>query len=370
MHSNLLGPAAARAILLVGLILWTASGGTAAAQDLNDITLQLSSTTGNPGDTIEVAVNLVGDDILPESMVLFFTYDPEVLTPLEDAYELVLRDPLSGEPILDGDGNTIANFSAVRPSENLRGSGKAVDTEVYGDEGVVGVSIQGLNQLEIAPGEILTMAFAVAGDATDGTTTDIAGVSEGSEVLIPDGEGGVIVLVSSAARTGDEGEEEVTYDFEDVAVPIGCVPPAAPGGITATQNRNDSVVVSWSAVAGENIEYRVYRSTTNSAASAAPIGEGWQTEATFSDITALLPQTEPGEGCNAPDVTTEVHYFYWVKARSEEGCESPLSATPAEGFRTGSGARSAAMGSILAAALLLIALSGLPVRRGRVVAHQ
>lgn len=370
MHSNLLGSAAARAILLAGLILWNTGVGTAAAQDLNDITLQLSSTTGNPGDTIEVVVSLIGDDILPESMVLFLAYDPEILTPLEDAYELVLRDPLSGEPILDGDGNTIANFSAVRPSENLRASGKAVDTEVYGNEGVVGVSIQGLNELEIAPGDLFTMAFAVAVDAVDGTTTDIVGVSEGSEILIPDGEGGVIVLVSSAARTDGATVVDVTYDFEDVAVPIGCVPPAAPGGITASQNRSDSVVVSWRPVAGENIEYRVYRSRTNNAASAAPIGEGWQTEVSFSDITALLPQTTVGEGCNAPDVTTEVRYFYWVKARSEEGCESPLSATPAEGFRTGSGARTAATGSVLAAVLLLIVLSGLPARRGHTVAHQ
>ena len=177
MHSNLLGSTAARAILLTGLILWAISGGIAAAQDLNDITLSLSSTTGNPGDTIEVVVSLIGDDVLPESMVLFLAYDPAVLTPLEDAYELVLRDPLSGEPILDGDGNTIASFSAVRPSENLRGSGKAVDTEVYREEGVVGVSIQGLNELEIAPGELFTMAFAVAADATDGITTDIIGVS-------------------------------------------------------------------------------------------------------------------------------------------------------------------------------------------------
>ena len=118
-------------------------------------------------------------------------------------------------------------------------------------------------------------------------------------------------------------------------------------------------------MAGESIEYRVYRSRTNSAGSAAPIGEGWQTEATFSDITALLPQTEVGEGCNAPDVTTEVRYFYWVKARSEEGCESSLSATSAEGFRTGTAARAAAMGSAFAGMLLLLVLSGMPARWSR-----
>lgn len=368
MHSNLLGSVSARAILLASLILGTTGVGTAAAQDLNDITLQLSSTTGNPGDTIEVTMTLVADEVLPGSMIVFFTYDPEVLTPLEDAYELVVRDPLSGDPILDGNGNTIATFSTLRPSENLRASGKGTDLEVYGDEGVVGLSITG-GQLEMTPGELFTMAFTVSAGAEDGTTTSINGVGEGSEVLLPNGSGGFNVLVTSVARTGDGGEEDVTYDFEDVLVPIGCVPPVAPGGITATQNLNESVALTWSAVAGENIEYRVYRSTTNSAASAAPIGEGWQTEATFSDITALLPQTTAGEGCNAPDVTTEVHYFYWVKARSEEGCESPLSATPAEGFRTGSAARSAAVGSAFAGLLLLLVLSGMPARPGRATAR-
>lgn len=367
MSRKLFGSATAPAILLASLLMWAAGMGLAAAQEGNDITLRLGSTTGNAGDAIEVTVTMEADDILPESLVLFLAYDPAVLTPVEDAYELVLRDALSGEPILDGEGNTIATFSALRPSENLRGSGKSIDSETYGDEGVLGVSIQGLNMLEIAPGELFTVAFQVAEDAAEGTTTEIAGVSEGAEVLIPDGNGGVTAVATSAARSvetspGNFEVVDVTYRYEDVAVPIGCVPPVAPGGVTATQNRSDSVFVSWSAVAGAGIEYRVYRSTANNAATAAPIGEGWQAEATFSDITALVPEVVPGEGCNAPDTLREVRYFYWVKARSEEGCESPLSAAPAEGFRTAGSARFAAMGTLFAAAVLLLALSTASVR--------
>ncbi len=367
MYRKLFGSATAPVIVLASLLLWAAGMGSAAAQEGNDITLRLGSTTGNPGDSIEVSVTLEADDVLPESLVLFFAYDPTVLAPVEDAYELVLRDALSGEPILDSEGNTIADFTAVRPSENLRGSGKSIDSETYGDEGVLGVSIQGLNMLEIAAGELFTVAFQVAEDATDGTTTDIVGVSEGFEVLIPDGNGGVTAVATSAARSvetspGTFEVVDVTYLFEDVTVPIGCVPPVAPGGVTATQNRSDSVFVSWSAVAGTGIEYRVYRNTTNNSATAAPIGEGWQTEATFSDITALVPEVIPGEGCNAPDTLQEVHYFYWVKARSEEGCESPLSAAPAEGFRTATSARFAAMGTLFAAAALLFALSTVSMR--------
>ncbi|MBL7649046.1 MAG: hypothetical protein JNK74_22950 [Candidatus Hydrogenedentes bacterium] len=367
MSRKLFGSATAPAILLASLLMWAAGMGLAAAQEGNDITLRLGSTTGNAGDAIEVTVTMEADDILPESLVLFLAYDPAVLTPVEDAYELVLRDALSGEPILDGEGNTIATFSALRPSENLRGSGKSIDSETYGDEGVLGVSIQGLNMLEIAPGELFTVAFQVAEDAAEGTTTEIAGVSEGAEVLIPDGNGGVTAVATSAARSvetspGNFEVVDVTYRYEDVAVPIGCVPPVAPGGVTATQNRSDSVFVSWSAVAGAGIEYRVYRNTANNAATAAPIGEGWQAEATFSDITALVPEVVPGEGCNAPDTLREVRYFYWVKARSEEGCESPLSAAPAEGFRTAGSARFAAMGTLFASAVLLLALSTAPMR--------
>jgi hypothetical protein len=367
MYRKLFGSATAPAIVLASLLLGAAGMGAATAQEGNDITLRLGSTTGNPGDSIEVSVTLEADDVLPESLVLFLAYDPAVLTPVEDAYELVLRDALSGEPILDGEGNTIAAFTAVRPSENLRGSGKSIDSETYGDEGVLGVSIQGLNMLEIAAGELFTVAFQVAEDATDGTTTDIVGVSEGFEVLIPDGNGGVTAVATSAARSvetspGTFEVVDVTYRFEDVPVPIGCVPPVAPGGVTATRNRSDSVFISWSAVTGTGIEYRVYRNTNNNSATAAPIGEGWQTEATFSDITALVPEVIPGEGCNAPDTRQEVHYFYWVKARSEEGCESPLSAAPAEGFRTATSARFAAMGTLFAAAVLLFALSAVPMR--------
>lgn len=363
MYRKFFGSAPARVIPLAALILWAASLGTAAAQASNDITLRLSSTTGNAGDTIEATLTLAATDVLPESLVLFFTYDPAVLTPLEDAYELVLRDPLSGEPILDGDGNTIATLSAVRPSENLRGSGKSIDSEIYGEEGVLGVSLQGLNTNPITPGELFTVAFKVADSTPNGTLTDIAGVSVGAEVLLPDGAGGVTPVATSAARTVGSEVVDVTYAFEDVSVPIGCVTPDAPAGVTASQVRTDSVFVTWSAVAGTGIEYRVYRSRTNNVASAAPIGEGWQTEATFNDITALVPVVIPGEGCNAQDTVEEVHYFYWVKARSEEGCESPLSTTPAEGFRAASGARSAAMGAIATVLIMLTLLYRVPAGR-------
>ena len=90
--------------------------------------------------------------------------------------------------------------------------------------------------------------------------------------------------------------------------------------------------MSWSPVTGENVEYRVYRASTDNPASAIPIGEGWQTGTTFNDITAQVPVVMPGP-CNLPGMAEPVSYFYWVRAREGEGCESALSATPAEGYR-------------------------------------
>ena len=91
--------------------------------------------------------------------------------------------------------------------------------------------------------------------------------------------------------------------------------------------------IGWSAVATTGAEYRVYRNTVNNAASALALGAEWQTSTSFLDISALVPVVVPGDGCTVPDQVTEVNYFYWVRARTPEGCQGGLSATSAQGFR-------------------------------------
>lgn len=337
MHANPNGAARACAVVLSGLAFLAVAAIPANAQDPNDITLRLSATTGNPGDSVEVSVALETDDIFPETFAVFLAYDGAALEPLPEAFEIIARNEFTGEPLVDNDGNTIADFSLVRLSDAVVDAGKLATFETYTDAEAVGVLVHGLNQEPIPEGVVFTLAFRILETVPDGSMTDILGLDDASDIHVPDGDGGVSRLVSSFTRTvpaesGGTNVELLTYGFENTVVIVGCIPAAAPSGVSASQDQSDAVVVSWNAVAGSNIEYRVYRGTTSSAIGAVPIGEGWQTATTFSDITALVPEVDQGD-CFNPGQVSEVHYFYWVRARSQEGCESDLSATPAEGFR-------------------------------------
>lgn len=362
MHANPLaapGAGLLRNGCALALALWAFS---AAAQEPNDITLRLSATTGNPGDTVEVSVELVAGDVLPETFALFLAYDPAALVPLPQAYEIVARNEFTGEPILDRQGNTVAALSLVRLDSAVSAAGKNATFEIYPNPGAIGVLVHGLNQNPIPAGPLFTVAFRILESVEDGSMTDILGVDPESEVHVPDGQGGVVRLESSFSRTVPDSETEVellSFGFENTAVLVGCAPPAAPTGVTATTNRSDAVVVSWNAVAGANIEYRVFRFTSDSAVSAQPLGEAWQTGTTFNDITARVPEIVPAD-CAMPDTVNEVRYFYWVKARSQEGCESPFSASPAQGHRIQS-AKQVAAGVLPLALFVAVAVAA--VRR-------
>lgn len=369
------GAVIARAIVLGGLVALAVFQLPVAAQEPNDITLRLTSTTGNPGDTVEVSVELVADDALPESFALFLAYDPAALQPEEDAYEIIARDEFTGEPILDNDGNTIADFNPVRLSEGAADAGKTAAHQIYTGPGAIGIVVLGINQNPIPAGELLTVAFRIRDDVPDGSMTDVIGVDEAAQIHVPNGQGGADQLISSFTRTVDNGGEPdvvlMTYDFENTAVIIGCIPVAAPTGVSATQDRSDGVLVSWSGVAGENVEYRVYRATVNNATAAVPIGAGWQSATSFLDITARVPEVTMGE-CLMPAEVSEVHYFYWVRARGMEGCEGDLSAQSAEGYRVQANAKQMASvlpqpadaSRILVFALVVLGL-GLAGRRAR-----
>ncbi|MCF6285831.1 MAG: hypothetical protein L3K26_11625, partial [Candidatus Hydrogenedentes bacterium] len=242
---------------------------------------------------------------------------------------------VTGEPVLDGGGKAITTRKAVLPSDAVTGAGKTVDSEVFLEEGVVGVSVTGLNSTSIPEGLLFTVAFSVGGALSNGIMTDVIGLNDGNAILVPDGSGGVVAASTSASRSTENGASAVavSYGFEDLVVSIGCNPPEVPANITATQNRSNDVLVGWSAVATTGAEYRVYRNTTDNSASAVALGTVWQSSTTFTDITAQVPEVIAGDGCTVPDQVSEVHYFYWVKARTVDGCQGDLSATSAEGFR-------------------------------------
>ena len=353
--------------------IYFALSGIAAAQDPNDITLSFDSTSASAGDTVEVSLSMSIEGDGPESMIIFLAYDPAALTPNEDEYELILRNPVSGERILDDDGNTMAVRRAVLPADSLGNVEKTVDSEVFSDEGVVGVSIAGLNTNVIPAGPLFTVAFTVSGDLGNGTMTDVIGLSDGNAIVVPDGSGGVTPAATSASRSENGGMSAVavSYGFQDVTLSIGCEPPETPSGVTATQDRSDGVSVSWSAIATTGAEYRVFRSTTNLSNTALPLGDGWQSNTSFTDVTALVPETSTGDGCTMPSQTNEVRYFYWVKARTSDGCQGALSTDSAEGFRVSASKVAAAGAMPLAGTPLLYgAAVVLLLSRGRFVSRR
>jgi hypothetical protein len=182
----------------------------------------------------------------------------------------------------------------------------------------------------VPAGLLFTVAFRVADDLANGTMTDVIGLTADNAIDVPDGSGGVTSAATSASDSDGNG---LTFGFEDSVVEIGCEPPATPTGVAATQNRSDGVLVTWDVVATTGAEYRVYRNTVNNAATAVPLGDSWQSNTTYLDITANVPVVISGDGCNMPDMVNEVHYFYWVQARTADGCQGSLSAASAEGFR-------------------------------------
>lgn len=112
-----------------------------------------------------------------------------------------------------------------------------------------------------------------------------------------------------------------------------CTSPSAPTGVSASDGTDTTaVVVMWETVAGAATEYRVFRATTASAGSAAPVSD-WISSTTFEDTTALAPTVSSG-GCNGGGTTTFHTYYYWVMAREagDENCTSALS-TNDTGYR-------------------------------------
>ncbi|MBI2423369.1 MAG: hypothetical protein HYV27_11120 [Candidatus Hydrogenedentes bacterium] len=323
-----------------------------AAPVLDPITLTVGAATGNPGAIVEVTVSLASGEDSPATLILFIEFDPDVLALDEDAYEIVLTDSF-GNPILDDLGNTLFRRAPVRPSAILP-EDKGIDYDLMADAGLAGVFIGGINNTLLPDGELVTAAFRILAGAPENTTAPLDGIDSNSAVIIGEQSFSSSAAVTVRVSDGAGGMVDVEAGFDvlitDGAVEVGCTAAEAPTGLTATTGAADGVTLEWDAVATAGAEYRVFRSETNNSATAVPLGDQWQTETDFLDITALLPRVVGRDACN-PEVSTPVSYFYWVKARSATGCESAFSATPATGSR---GAAKALLGSAGAPGTLLI----------------
>ncbi len=314
-----------------------------AGNDPDPITLGIGDGTTNVGDTVEILVDIDSGDTQPSTMVIFIAYDPAKIAPVGNAFEFTFTDD-NGDPVLDSDGNAITFRSIVRPEAALTGRNKAIDTEVL-DEGVLGIAIQG-GTARIPDGPLLTATFRVLDAASPNDQLALDGVNESAPIPVTNEQGEVSVVFSSAAASIDNGQGgqqtvSIPVTHADGIVTVGCQPVAAtPQNVTASEGRPDAVVISWDAVATVGAEYRVFRSSDQDLDNAVPLGSGWSPSTFFTDITAQAPaMTGTGCSCNAnPEV---IRYFYWVRARTPQGCEGDFSDPPVSGYRGAAKAASA-----------------------------
>jgi len=299
-----------------------AAGLPLAAQTVEPATIAIGNGLTNIGDTVEIPITLTSGGPQPATLVLFIAYNPAKVAPFTDFYEFVLTD-LEG-PVVDEHGNAVTATSAVRPEPAVQNAGKLVDTEVH-PEGVLAIAITGLNTTTMPDGLLLTAAFEVLSGAQENEQLDLIGAGEDDPAPVDEED-----VFSSAAQAN---AQLLPLVITDGSIQVGCTPPPAPTDVAATQGSPDAVVITWTGIGLANAEYRVFRSTTPVAGNALPLGTAWQTSTSFQDVTAQVPVVNDPGGCfREPDIT-EVHYYYWVKARNEIGCESELSASYAEGYR-------------------------------------
>ena len=324
-------------IALLALLSFAAA---APAQTVGSVTVALGEGTTNAGDTVEIPVFLTTGAEKPSVLVLFIEYDHTKLAPFLGFYEFTYTE-LDGTPALDEDGNAIVLTSAVRPNPALDALGKVVSTGVNPDgnqignlpDGVFSLAVLGLDTA-IPDGEILTIAFEVLEAAQPNDSLTIRGVPADDPILIPN-ENGFYEEFASSASTGTG--QRLTVNHTDGLVQIGCDAAETPANVTATRNRADGVLVSWTPVTDATgvPEYRVFRGALADVNTAVPIGSAWQTETSFLDITAAVPIIVGEGGCaGAPD-TVVTEYYYWVKARTADvGCESAFQTLGTLGYRT------------------------------------
>lgn len=315
----------AAVLLLAGLVQPVYAGG------VDPITIGISDGATNVGDTVEILVSLDAGNTAPSTLILFIKYDPARVEPVGDVFEFTFEDG-NGDPVLDSDGNTVTFRSIVRTESSLLGLNKALSTVVH-EQGILGIAIQG-GDSEIPDGPLFTATFRVREGTTPGAFLALNGLDEDEGEFI-DGAG---PFSASAARSEDDGEGGVQTQpigvlNADGTIEVNCVPVAEqPKNVTASQGRADAVAVAWDAVATPGAEYRVFRSNDQSLANALPLGSAWQTATVFNDITALVPESgAPGCACNAePDFS---EHYYWVRARTPQGCEGNFSSPPVLGYR-------------------------------------
>lgn len=314
---------------LVAAVVVTLGAFGAAAQQ--PIVITVGGAAGNPGDTAELEVALAPGGTAPATLILFLEYAAGVLEPDTDFYSVVQTDL---------GGNTVVTRSAVQAGPAVVAAGKTLVLEVP-SPGRLGVAITGINEATLPDGLLFSLALRIANSATPGTDVVVQGA--------PD----------SSATT--DGANDIPLVFVDGLVTVGCTAPPAPGGVSASTGLDTGVRVAWTPVAGPAAEYMVYRANSADLDRAVPVS-GWLADTAFLDETANPPQPVGPDGCCLPGQRTVFEHYYWVRARTAEGCQSAF-AGPSAGHRGDAKAHAPAAAGGAGVACFMVVLGTTLVRR-------
>ncbi|MCP4642351.1 MAG: S8 family serine peptidase [bacterium] len=258
-------------------------------------------------------------------------------TAVPDAAWLTVQPPVSGT----GDATITVNCSENPLPTSRWATVTVTATGAVGSPQSVTVSQSGNTTLALSVTPSVqpvgaaagTTSFAVAntGGGTMNWTASVTG--GGAWLSIVSGasgtNGGLISLqytgnATGSARTGSilVTAPGATGSPKQVTVEQGCATTVAPLGVSASDGAySDRVVIAWQAVSGAST-YRVYRSTQNSFASAAPLG--YWPSTTFDDYSAGVPTTTTSsDGCGGSASSVYTTYYYWVTAVTDCGESAP-----------------------------------------------
>ncbi|HOQ89712.1 MAG TPA: hypothetical protein PLX03_06190 [Candidatus Hydrogenedentes bacterium] len=290
------------AVITVGVSLILVMAGSGA-----DVVVSLENgVPASPGATSEVSVSLDWtDDTPPSTLILGIGYDRTKVTPDAAWFEVIQRNR-SGQPIREPDGTVRVNRQPVMPAAQLQEAGKSLDfnvidaVEIPDGEGALLVAIAG-GKDPIPRGAMLTLAFRAAADLY-GTVT-LRGLDTDHPAFYGDNP----PLVSSAADSSGNG---LFIVVQQGSLSVnGCVPASAAMNVSATTDRRDGVMVTWTPETG--MEYRVFRRAGSDGAY-LPLGTEWVQGGSFLDESAPWPAGAGGcLSSNLPPVVSS----YQVVAR-------------------------------------------------------
>jgi len=280
----------------------------------------LGDVLANPGEPVEVSLNLVSEGEAPAALVVFVAFDPAQAQPVAGYFATA-----PGGAQFEGMPGMAYGVGAAAPGEAAVAAGKFVDSHAPAP-GLLAIGVAGLNANPIGDGVVALLAFQVTPGVAEGATVTLRGVdADHPPVLIGDKE-----VVSTAARFDGRA---LALDIADGGIVVGCVPAPAVQSVHASRDLTDSVRVRWEPVLIPGATYRVFRGETTDPSLAVALGTGWTSQTEYFDTTAAPPTLIDPGGCFRASQYELVQYNYWVKARGIDYCEGPLGPSPAAGAR-------------------------------------